>query len=267
MATDNGTPPLAAAVDFTWTITSATQPIAYAATYETLQGRPLNIVLTGTHPTGEPISYTVVTQPASGALTGTAPDLVFTPESAAVGTDSFTFTVTDGTQTSPPATVIITITPPATSPLKAGVVADITSLQSTAIPDIAEPTTLSRTLVLMARATTTSISSMGIPLILLGLLSGSMLTFGRIAIVAGTRRGDIATGIVRLYDPDNHYGLIAPDDPGPDVFFHHTDVRPKHGTNLATGDRVQYRTTARVHRDVATAVRLQPTTQEKSTTA
>ena len=69
-----------------------------------------------------------------------------------------------------------------------------------------------------------------------------------------------------LYDPDLQYGLITTDHPGPDVFFHRAAIRPKRGTNLTTGDRVEYRAITDTHRDIATTVRLLPTTQETAAT-
>jgi len=360
-ASDDGVPALVASVDFRWTITTPTQPIAYSATHETLQGSPLPIMLTSSHPTGKPVDYTIATQPTSGNLAGTARNLVYTPGPTAVGADSFTFTVTDGTETSPPATVTIlirlpnqpphanpdnyttsqrhpltapapgvlgndsepdgdpltatldsgpnhgtltlypdggftytpdprytgtdsfiytvadtagsrtaatatiTITAAAQPPVKADVVADITSLDRSTVTEITERPSLDRTFVLMARATTSSISIMGFPLILLGLLGGAMLTAGRVTLLPMLRRGDAATGTVRLYDADLQYGLITTDEPGPDVFFHRAAVRPKRGTNLAAGNRVEYRATTHAHRDEATTVYLLPTTGETTT--
>ncbi len=52
-----------------------------------------------------------MTQPAKGVLSGTAPNLTYTPTSNLNGPDSFTFKVNDGTVDSPAATVSITITP------------------------------------------------------------------------------------------------------------------------------------------------------------
>lgn len=266
-ARDDGTPALAASVDLSWTITTPAQPIAHSAAYRTPLGRPLNIVLTGVHPAGKPISYIIVTQPASGNLSGSAPHLVYTPQPSAIGADSFTFAVTDGSETSPPATVTITVDAAAGSPVKADAVADITSLERPAVTEIVEPPTLNRTLVLMARATTSSISTMGFPLTLLGLLAGAMLTFGRVTLFPILHRDNTAIGTVHLYDPDFQYGLITTDHPGRDVFFHHAAVRPKRGTNLTSGDRVEYRTTSDGHRDVATTVRLLPTTPESAATS
>jgi hypothetical protein len=69
----------------------------------------VGITLTGSDPDGDALTYTVVDQPTDGTLTGTAPDLTYTPDADFNGTDSFTFTVDDGTTTSAEATVDITI--------------------------------------------------------------------------------------------------------------------------------------------------------------
>jgi len=69
------------------------------------------IKLTGTDPEGYAIDYTLAGLPAHGTLSGTAPDLTYTPPLYFKGTDSFTFTVTDSEgQVSPPATVSINVT-------------------------------------------------------------------------------------------------------------------------------------------------------------
>ena len=49
--------------------------------------------------------------PAHGTLSGTAPNLTYTPAANYNGADSFTFKVNDGTVDSAPATVSITVTP------------------------------------------------------------------------------------------------------------------------------------------------------------
>lgn len=54
-------------------------------------------------------SYTIVTPPQHGTLTGAAPHLIYTPAADYHGTDSFTFTVSDGLASSAPATVSITV--------------------------------------------------------------------------------------------------------------------------------------------------------------
>ncbi len=55
--------------------------------------------------------YTIGTPPQHGTLIGTAPNLIYTPDADFHGTDSFTFTASDGLAVSNVATVTITIDP------------------------------------------------------------------------------------------------------------------------------------------------------------
>ena len=67
------------------------------------------ITLTATDTNNDPLTYTVLTQPAHGTLTGTAPNLNYNPDTDYVGADSFTFKANDGTTDSSTATVSITV--------------------------------------------------------------------------------------------------------------------------------------------------------------
>ena len=67
------------------------------------------ITLSGSDPDGDTLTYTVTSQPANGSLSGNAPDVAYTPQSDFIGSDSFTFTVNDGTIDSSEATVFITV--------------------------------------------------------------------------------------------------------------------------------------------------------------
>lgn len=86
-------------------------PIANSQSVTTSEGAPLSITLTGSDVDADPLTFVVATEPTKGVLTGTAPALTYTPNATESGTDSFTFTVNDGTVTSSAATVSITITP------------------------------------------------------------------------------------------------------------------------------------------------------------
>jgi hypothetical protein len=66
------------------------------------------ITLTGTSPRGA-LTFTNVTAPAHGTLTGTAPNLTYTPSAGYTGTDKFTFQVVDSLTTSKPGTVAIIV--------------------------------------------------------------------------------------------------------------------------------------------------------------
>ncbi|QSQ12224.1 Ig-like domain-containing protein [Myxococcus landrumensis] len=59
---------------------------------------------------GDVLQYRVLTQPAHGTLSGTAPDLTFTPEAGFSGSTSFTFDVFDGKVASAAATVQLNVT-------------------------------------------------------------------------------------------------------------------------------------------------------------
>ena len=60
---------------------------------------------------GDSLTYTVVSQPSNGVLTGSAPNLTYKPNADFNGNDSFTFKANDGTTETEEATVKITITP------------------------------------------------------------------------------------------------------------------------------------------------------------
>jgi len=111
----------AAAGPFDLIVTAPDQaPSAVSQTVAVDYGQPTQITLSGTDPDSDPLSYTVVSPPSHGVLTGTAPDLTYTPAEGYLGADAFTFTVSDGSLTSDPATVsiavaassIINLTPP-----------------------------------------------------------------------------------------------------------------------------------------------------------
>ena len=70
------------------------------------------ITLTATDPNNDPLTYTIVTPPENGTLSGTAPNLTYNPTLNHVGTDSFTFKANDGTTDSNIATVDITVQSP-----------------------------------------------------------------------------------------------------------------------------------------------------------
>jgi hypothetical protein len=86
-------------------------PVANAQSVSTPQDTAKLITLTGSDANGDALTYTVLTQPAKGSLTGSAPNLTYTPGANTNGGDSFTFQVNDGAVDSAPATVSITIVP------------------------------------------------------------------------------------------------------------------------------------------------------------
>ena len=86
-----------------------TGPEAASQAVTTKFNTPVNITLTGISPQGLPLTYSVVTGPSAGTLSGTPPNLTYTPATGYLGQDSFTFKVNDGTTDSNTATVSITV--------------------------------------------------------------------------------------------------------------------------------------------------------------
>jgi uncharacterized repeat protein (TIGR01451 family) len=70
-----------------------------------------SVTLACTDAENDTLSYSIVTPPEHGALSGTAPDLTYTPAANYNGNDSFTFKANDGYADSNSATVNITVTP------------------------------------------------------------------------------------------------------------------------------------------------------------
>ncbi|MBX7068814.1 MAG: cadherin-like domain-containing protein [Microthrixaceae bacterium] len=92
-------------------VVACTPPQANPLAISTARQAPVPLVLTGADPEGDALAFEVTAQPTSGALSGTAPNLTYTPTAGFSGSDQFTFTVSDGIYTSPPATVTITVGP------------------------------------------------------------------------------------------------------------------------------------------------------------
>ena len=85
-------------------------PTADPQTVSAVEDTPLPVTLTGSDPDGDPPTFAVAAGPAHGTLSGTAPNLTYTPAADYYGPDSFTFTASDGQDQSAPATVAITVT-------------------------------------------------------------------------------------------------------------------------------------------------------------
>jgi hypothetical protein len=85
-------------------------PVAAGQSISTSEDTAANIVLTASDANGDLLSYAVVDGPSNGVLTGTAPNLTYTPSANYSGSDSFTFKANDGTADSELATVSITVT-------------------------------------------------------------------------------------------------------------------------------------------------------------
>ena len=86
-------------------------PVANAQSVTTAEDTAANIALTGSDVEGSALTFSVVTPPAHGTLSGTPPSLAYTPAANYNGPDSFTFKVNDGMVDSGVAAVSIIVTP------------------------------------------------------------------------------------------------------------------------------------------------------------
>jgi hypothetical protein len=86
-------------------------PVANDQSVTTNEDTPVDIILVGSDVDGNPLAFVIVNSPAFGSLSGTLPELTYTPDANFVGSDSFKFTTSDDTTTSSPATVSITVNP------------------------------------------------------------------------------------------------------------------------------------------------------------
>jgi len=84
-------------------------PVANAQAVTTNEDTAKAITLSGTDVEGSTLTYTLVSGPTHGILSGTAPGVTYTPAANYNGPDSFTFKVNDGTVDSNTATVSITV--------------------------------------------------------------------------------------------------------------------------------------------------------------
>jgi len=84
-------------------------PVADDRSVTTSEDTAAAITLTGSDADGDPVTFSVVADPTNGSLSGTAPDLTYTPAADFNGNDSFTYRASDGKADSPSATVSITV--------------------------------------------------------------------------------------------------------------------------------------------------------------
>ena len=86
------------------------KPVADSQSVITTQNTSVNITLTASDVDDDSLNYSIVSEPLNGTLTGTAPDVTYTPNPDYNGPDSFTFNANDGNANSSIATVSITVT-------------------------------------------------------------------------------------------------------------------------------------------------------------
>lgn len=97
-----------------------TPPVANDLQVITLRDVAVAFQLTASDAENDPLGFTIVSNPTIGSLSGAPPNLTYTPNADAFGTDSFTFKTNDGTADSNVGTVTITraaLNPPNIRPI------------------------------------------------------------------------------------------------------------------------------------------------------
>ena len=84
-------------------------PIADTQSVTTTEDTPIAIILSASDADGDSLAYSVIEIPSSGTISGTEPNLTYTPNTGFTGNDSFTFRASDGTSGSNFATVSIIV--------------------------------------------------------------------------------------------------------------------------------------------------------------
>ncbi len=84
-------------------------PSATDLAVRTDQDQPVQIAFTGSDPDSDVLSFEVVDAPGHGQLLGSPPQLTYQPDPGFHGEDTVTYVADDGRDTSPPATVTITV--------------------------------------------------------------------------------------------------------------------------------------------------------------
>lgn len=108
-------------------------PVAGAGSVAAMEDTPLSIALTGTDRDQDQLTYRVVKGPSHGQLSGTPPEVAYTPTPNYNGPDSLTFVVNDGKVDSEPATLSIAVTPTNDAPVADAQSAKAEDNKSTAI--------------------------------------------------------------------------------------------------------------------------------------
>ncbi|MDF7799095.1 Ig-like domain-containing protein [Pontiellaceae bacterium B1224] len=86
------------------------RPRADSSRHTVMEDHSLALTLSGFDIDDDPLTYSISASPAHGTLSGTAPDLTYTPDADYAESDAFTYIVNDGIENSLKATVMIAVT-------------------------------------------------------------------------------------------------------------------------------------------------------------
>jgi hypothetical protein len=86
-------------------------PVASDINLETREDVALALAFDGRDPDGDSLAFEVLSGPANGTITGTAPNFIYTPAANFTGLDSFAYRSKDGSLDSAPATATVEVLP------------------------------------------------------------------------------------------------------------------------------------------------------------
>ncbi|MBI5618467.1 MAG: tandem-95 repeat protein, partial [Gammaproteobacteria bacterium] len=112
--------------EFTIDRTGNTPPVATDAVAAANEDGSVQITLAGTDPNGDPLTYSLVTNPQHGTLTNFDPvahTVIYVPDANFNGTDSFKFRVDDGNLGTDDGTILVNVLPVNDAPTAAGTMA------------------------------------------------------------------------------------------------------------------------------------------------
>ncbi|APD87550.1 hypothetical protein BM527_16445 [Alteromonas sp. Mex14] len=84
-------------------------PTAFNANVQAVEDEAVAIAVQASDPNNLPLIYEVIQQPQSGTLSGSLPNVIYTPNENYFGLDSFEFTASNGEYTSSPATISVNV--------------------------------------------------------------------------------------------------------------------------------------------------------------
>ena len=91
-------------------IVSSAAPTPTSVTTQTTQeDESITISLTATDPNGQAVTFAITSDPTNGTATLSGTEITYTPNANFYGTDSFDYTASNGTYTSDPVTITITV--------------------------------------------------------------------------------------------------------------------------------------------------------------
>ena len=107
-------------------------PTASGQSVTTVEDTDIPITLTGSDPDGDLLTFSVESSPASGTLSGTSPNLTYTPNLNFNGIDNLTFKANDGGVDSNEETISITVNTVNDAPTVANPVTNVTANEEAA---------------------------------------------------------------------------------------------------------------------------------------